>query len=58
MPNLVETVKRLKDWDKERLLGLLRSYDNGATLADAVSHIAKRLTEIAASLTRRGGVMV
>jgi 4-phosphopantoate--beta-alanine ligase len=26
--------------------------------ADAVSHIAKRLTEIAASLSRRGGVVV
>jgi hypothetical protein len=45
MPKLVETVKRLKSWDRERLLGILRSYDNGAVLADAVSHIAKRLTE-------------
>ncbi|MFZ8838016.1 MAG: phosphopantothenate/pantothenate synthetase family protein, partial [Pyrobaculum sp.] len=58
VPKLVETVKRLKDWDRERLLGLLRSYDNGATLADAVNHIAKRLTDIAASLPRRGGVVV
>ena len=57
MPKLVEAVTRLKGWDRERLLGLLRSYDNGATLADAVSHIAKRLTEIAASLPRRGGVV-
>ncbi|MCI4447028.1 MAG: hypothetical protein JHC20_03825 [Pyrobaculum sp.] len=48
----------IKSWDRERLLSLLRSYDNGAVLADAVSHIAKRLTEIAASLPRRGGVVV
>jgi 4-phosphopantoate--beta-alanine ligase len=58
MPKLVEAVTRLKSWDRERLLGILRSYDNGAVLADAVSHIAKRLTEIAASLPRRGGVVV
>jgi hypothetical protein len=58
MPKLVETVTRLKSWDRERLLGILRSYDNEAVLADAVSHIAKRLTEIAASLPRRGGVVV
>jgi 4-phosphopantoate--beta-alanine ligase len=58
MPKLVEAVKRLKSWDRERLLGILRSYDNGAVLADAVGHIAKRLTEIAASLPRRGGVVV
>jgi 4-phosphopantoate--beta-alanine ligase len=30
MPKLVEAVTRLKSWDRERLLGILRSYDNGA----------------------------
>jgi 4-phosphopantoate--beta-alanine ligase len=58
VPKLVEAVTRLKSWDRERLLGILRSYGNGAVLADAVSHIAKRLAEIAASLPRRGGVVV
>jgi len=53
VPKLVEVVNKMRSWDRGSLYEILKSYDNKSVLADAVRHIAKRLTELADTWTRR-----
>jgi 4-phosphopantoate--beta-alanine ligase len=50
MPKLIDAVKAMKSYKRQDLEDLVRSYDNGKTLAAALRHIAKRLDELASGL--------
>ncbi len=53
MPALVETVRKMKEKDKEVLRRVLQNYDNSAVISEALRHITERLSSLASSLLGR-----